>query len=167
MAAQDTSGGVLLLRSISFQLLDLQWPRLTGRFAGQPVTILTHDHSLAEASGYPGVSRVIRYPGRGRFHWRMARQAVAGQHYRQLVVPLSTAGGGGQLNLVWAGLMLPADERWLLLPDGRLQRLDWAWPGRRLLRLAVARGLWLLLLPLILLLSLVVTLSLRRLLTVR
>jgi hypothetical protein len=85
---------VLVIRSVSFQQLDLGLESIRAQFPGCAIDVLTHEHGKVPAESYACVSSAIVYPERGPF--RRGGWAPPGDSaWDAVVVPVANVTGAG------------------------------------------------------------------------
>lgn len=114
---------LLIVRSVSFQQIDLVLPAIRERFPDHRLVLLTHPHGVPIARKSPEFGEVLVYPHKGSFRvWRGAPE-LAGRSFEAVVVPVTSAGGGGFFNVFAFSFRIPAERRWMCLPAGDLAPL--------------------------------------------
>lgn len=100
---------LLVIRSVSFQQLDVSLMSIKARFPGHQIDVLTHEHGRLRAEKCPGVSAVVVYPSSGPFRRGLWRPATEGPRYDTVVVPVANASGAGFANVFdFARALAPA-----------------------------------------------------------
>lgn len=128
---------LLIVRSVSFQQLDLLLPVLSAAYPRHELHLLTHLHGVAIAKTYPQLSIVHGYPYRERFRFGRSLSGLFDGEFDAVVVPVANAGGGGYFNVLLFSFGLPARRRLICLPDGELSELTAVGLAGRVLRQAV------------------------------
>jgi len=114
---------LLIVRSVSFQQLDLLLPPLRGAFPEHRFELLTHAHGLAIARTYPEFQVVHSYPHAGSFRFGMPVPDLGSTEFDVVLVPVASMGGGGYFNVLLFAFGLAARQRLICLPDGSIRPL--------------------------------------------
>lgn len=138
---------LLIVRSVSVQQLDGCIEAIRDSFPDYSLSILTHPHGVVAVEKYPFVERVYRYRHQGAFRYGRGLEALRGERFDLVVVPVANPSGGGFFNVFLFSLSLPASRRVVWGSNGVVSELG----AGRLLRQAVVQ---LLLAPLAFLLAL-------------
>lgn len=93
-------GDVLIIRSVSFQQLDLNLPALRTVYHGQRLVLLTHAHGVKLAETYRDIAEVVVYPSDGPFTKAKVPEALKDRVFDSVVVPVTNSSGAGFFNVL-------------------------------------------------------------------
>jgi hypothetical protein len=118
-----TDQNLLLIRSISFQQLDLLMPQLKEVFPQHKFALLTHPHGVSIAQKSPAIDEVVPYPHKGTFQFWRTAPLLKGKAFDTVIIPVGSLSGGGFFNVIMYAASIPARQRLICYPDGRLELL--------------------------------------------
>ncbi len=101
---------VLVIRSVSFQQLDKNLPRIMKRFPGSEFYLLTHTHGTNRAKKYAGLAGIIDYSSRKNFTFSHLPRECREAGFDAVVVPVTNQTGAGFLNVFLMALRVGAGE---------------------------------------------------------
>lgn len=104
---------VLIIRSVSFQQLDQNLPRIAAAFPQAELYLLTHGHGLSSAAKYAGLAGTVEYDSPRNFSPWHRPATLKRMRFDEVVVPVSNLGGAGFLNVFLLALRVPARRRWM------------------------------------------------------
>ena len=136
---------LLVIRSVSFQQLDLQSENLGKRFVGYESHLLTHPHGADIAGTLNGFDEVITYQKSGNFSfWHYDRKSIA-KNYDAVVIPICNKAVFGYLNVIFFSLRIATSARYICDGHGNINKLS-PWDILKMLGLsAIAKPVALLL----------------------
>ena len=102
---------VLIIRSVSFQQLDLNLTAIAERYRDCRISILTHEHGLLLARKYQYISRVYVYPFKEGFSFLRPVKELRGKVFDTVIIPVSNLSGAGFLNVLFFSLTLKSGSR--------------------------------------------------------
>lgn len=102
---------VLIIRSVSFQQLDLNLAAIKKQYGDCRLSILTHEHGLLLTQKYQGVNQVYVYPFKGGFsYWRQAKE-LQKKVFDAVIIPVSNLSGAGFGNVLFFSLAIKCKSR--------------------------------------------------------
>lgn len=130
---------LLVIRSVSFQQLDLQSENLGKRFMGYKTHLLTHPHGSDIAGTLNGFDKVITYPKSGNFSfWHYDKNSIV-KNYDAVVIPICNKAVFGYLNVIFFSLRIATSARYICDGHGNINKLS-PWDITKMLALsAVAK----------------------------
>ena len=112
---------VLIVRSVSFQLLDKLFPKIKALFNTADFSILTHPHGVAIAQATKSYEQVISYNRMQNFtFWKPIPQELH-RSFDVVVVPVSNLSSGGFCNVLLFSLKIKASARYTCNSVGQLR----------------------------------------------
>jgi hypothetical protein len=102
---------VLIIRSVSFQQLDLNLAAITERYRGCRISILTHEHGLLLAQKYQDIDQVYVYPFKEGFNFLRPVKELRGKVFDTVIIPVSNLSGAGFLNVLFFSLTIKCQSR--------------------------------------------------------
>ena len=114
----------LIIRSVSFQLLDRQLPKILKHFGEkEEYDLLTHSHSINRAEKYEKFSEIIDYKTKGDFSFWKIPESLKDKVYDAVIVPLSNLSGAGFLNVFLLSLRIKSKSIFIINSQGKIKRL--------------------------------------------
>lgn len=104
---------MLIIRSVSFQQLDLNLPEIKKRFPDYEISLLTHAHGVALAEKYQDIAQVYVYPYTEGFSAKKKVPDLEGKTFDVLVVPVTNLTGCGFLNVLAFGTKIKSREYYM------------------------------------------------------
>lgn len=104
---------LLIIRSVSFQQLDLNLPEIMKRFPGYRISILTHEHGVELAKKYKEISHIYVYPYTESFHKKHKVPALKNKVFDAVIIPVTNITGVGFLNVLAYGLNIRSREYYM------------------------------------------------------
>jgi hypothetical protein len=101
---------LLIIRSVSFQQLDLNLPEIKNRFKDYKISLLTHEHGVKLAEKYNDINNIYVYPYRGSFNKNNTVQAINNKTFDAVIVPVTNITGYGFLNVLSYGSSLKCKD---------------------------------------------------------
>ncbi len=104
---------ILVIRSVSFQQLDQNLPRLQEAFPDAQITLLTHEHGVRMAEKYKAIQQVLVYPYKEGFRYRRKTPGIRNRTFDAVIIPVANISGTGFFNVLLFSLTVPAKRRYL------------------------------------------------------
>lgn len=104
---------LLIIRSVSFQQLDLNLPEIKKRFPDYEISLLTHAHGVALAEKYQDIAKVYVYDYTGGFSVKNKVLDLEGKSFDALLVPVTNLTGCGFLNVLAFGTKIKSREYYM------------------------------------------------------
>ena len=102
---------ILIIRSVSFQQLDLNLAAIAERYRGCRISILTHEHGLLLAQKYQDIDHVYVYPFKEGFSFLRPVKELRGKVFDTVIIPVSNLSGAGFLNVLFFSLTIKCQSR--------------------------------------------------------
>ncbi|MCP4219881.1 MAG: hypothetical protein GY765_34940 [bacterium] len=133
---------ILIVRSVSFQQLDKNMPRIAANVMPPPVELhlLTHTHGLNRAGKYALLETegIIDYQSNRNFSFFHIPPPLKKKTFDALVIPVTNRTGAGFLNVFLMGLRLKAPKLYCC----NLVSEIWEVPRVRILLRALGAGVF-------------------------
>lgn len=97
---------LLIVRSVSFQQLDLNLPEIKKQFPDYKIHLLTHEHGVKLAEKYETIEGIYIYPYVGSFNKKNKIEALNKEQFDAIIIPVTNITGVGFLNVLSYGLSL-------------------------------------------------------------
>jgi hypothetical protein len=91
---------ILIIRSVSFQQLDLNLPAIKEKYSPCKISLLTHEHGVKLAEKYTHVDKVYVYPYKDGFNLTNKVNELSNINFDVVVVPVTNINGGGFFNVL-------------------------------------------------------------------
>ena len=102
---------VLIVRSVSFQQLDLNLPAIKNQYRDCSLSVLTHEHGLLLAQKYQDIDQVYVYPFKSAFsYWRRPKE-LRRKVFDTVIIPVSNLSGVGFDNVLFYSLSFKCKSR--------------------------------------------------------
>jgi len=102
---------VLIIRSVSFQQLDLNLAAIKSQYPEWRLSVLTHEHGLLLAQKYQAIDRVYVYPFKEGFSYRRPVKELREKVFDTVIIPVANLSGAGFLNVLFFSLTLKCKSR--------------------------------------------------------
>lgn len=102
---------ILIIRSVSFQQLDLNLPAIKEKYAPCNISLLTHEHGVKLAEKYTEIKDIYVYPYKDGFNIANKVEEISNKNFDVVVVPVTNINGGGFFNVLKFSKSLNAKER--------------------------------------------------------
>lgn len=109
---------ILIIRSVSFQLLDNYLPAILEEFPGCYIDLLTHEHGHYQALQYKTVRKVYNYPGLKSFSLLCKITGVGDEDYDAVIIPVANISGSGFCNVLLFSLRIRVKKRYMYSLSG-------------------------------------------------
>lgn len=91
---------LLIIRSVSFQQLDMNLPAIRKAYPDCQVSLLTHEHGVKLAKKYKDIAQIYVYPYKGGFKKSNKVPDFADKEFEAVVVPVTNLSGVGFDNVL-------------------------------------------------------------------
>lgn len=102
---------ILIIRSVSFQQLDLNIPVIKDKYSPCSISILTHEHGVKLAEKYSYINQIYIYPYKDGFNINHKVNGLAKSNFDLVVVPVTNINGGGFFNVLNFSKSINCKER--------------------------------------------------------
>lgn len=102
---------ILIIRSVSFQQLDLNLPAIKEKYGECKISLLTHEHGVKLAEKYSDIEKIYVYPHKNGFNIKEKVDELSNIKFDVVVVPVTNINGGGFFNVLKFSKSINADER--------------------------------------------------------
>lgn len=102
---------ILIVRSVSFQQLDLNLPAIKEKYAPCNISLLTHEHGVKLAEKYSDIDKIYVYPIKNGFNIANKVKELANINFDVVVVPVTNINGGGFFNVLKFSKCINTKER--------------------------------------------------------
>jgi hypothetical protein len=125
---------LLIIRSVSFQQLDLNLPELKKAFPEYTFCLLTHPHGVELAKKYKDIDCVYTYDYKGSFQKKNKVPELEQEEFAVVIIPVTNLSGSGFDNVLQYGMSLRAKEYYMSNLVAELTKLTKATLALRKLR---------------------------------
>lgn len=101
---------LLIIRSVSFQQLDLNLPEIQKAFPNYNISILTHAHGEKLAKKYSFIKKVYIYEYEGAFNKKNKVKSLSDTEWDAVLVPVTNISGESFLNVLAFGTSIKAKK---------------------------------------------------------
>lgn len=91
---------ILIIRSVSFQQLDLNLPEIIKKYGECEISLLTHEHGVKLAKKYANIDNIYVYPYKGGFSYKNKVKELNDKEFDIVIVPVTNIDGGGFFNVL-------------------------------------------------------------------
>ncbi|MBV4428304.1 glycosyltransferase family 9 protein [Clostridium tyrobutyricum] len=102
---------ILIIRSVSFQQLDLNIAAIKDKYPGYSIDILTHEHGVKLAQKYRNIDNIYVYPYKEGFKYGNRVEEIQNKKFDIVVIPVTNISGVGFFNVLRYSKMILADKR--------------------------------------------------------
>ena len=102
---------ILIIRSVSFQQLDLNLPAIKEKYGECKISLLTHEHGVKLAEKYSDIEKIYVYPYKNGFNIDNKVKELSNINFDVVVVPVTNINGGGFFNVLKFSKDINAKER--------------------------------------------------------
>lgn len=103
---------LLIIRSASFQQLDLNLPEIRKRFPNYTISILTHEHGVKLAEKYEDIKKIYVYPYKDGFSIKRKMKKFCNKTFDAIIVPVTNISGTGFSNVFLFTLSIKAKRKY-------------------------------------------------------
>lgn len=101
---------ILIIRSASFQQLDLNLPAIKKKFPNKKICLLTHEHGLKLAEKYVDIDECIVYKEKSGFDEKLPVKELENRKFDAVIVPVSNISGVGFDNVFLFAMTINAKK---------------------------------------------------------
>lgn len=101
---------LLIIRSVSFQQLDLNLPAIEKRYNDYDISILTHEHGVKLAEKYRNIKEIYVYPYKSGFKRGKKVKEFENIKFDVVIVPVTNMHGNGFFNVLKYALSINNDK---------------------------------------------------------
>lgn len=101
---------ILIIRSASFQQLDLNLKAICQKYKGSKIHILTHEHGVKLAEKYSVIDEIYVYPYKAGFKSKNKVKALKDKKFDIVIVPVTNLSGAGFFNVLKYALTIKTDK---------------------------------------------------------
>ena len=91
---------ILIIRSVSFQQLDLNLPVIKEKYSPCSISLLTHEHGLKLAEKYSDIDKIYTYPYKEGFNIKNTVSELKNTEFDAAIVPVTNITGSGFFNVL-------------------------------------------------------------------
>lgn len=102
---------ILIIRSVSFQQLDLNLPAIKDKYGECRISLLTHEHGVKLAEKYSDIEKIYVYPYKSGFSIDNKVHELENKEFDVVVVPVTNINGGGFFNVLKFSKSIKCSER--------------------------------------------------------
>ncbi len=118
-------GKVLIIRSVSIQLLDKLLPIITKKFGNSvDYLLLTHSHSVKRVKKYRNIDKIIEYKKKGDFNIFSIPKEIKKMFFDYILIPVSNFSGAGFLNVLIMTLLLRTKNIYIINSKGEIKKIS-------------------------------------------
>jgi len=116
---------ILIIRSVSLQLLDKQLPKILEYFGKEnEYNLLTHAHSIERCKKYKGLREILKYENKRDFNLFGFPKDLKERYYDIVIIPFSNITGSGFLNVLLFSLRIKATSLYTINSRGKILKLN-------------------------------------------
>lgn len=104
---------LLIIRSVSFQQIDLNLPEIKKKFPDYKISILTHEHGIELAKKYKDICHIYVYGYSGAFKKKNRVKALMNKKFDAVIIPVTNITGVGFLNVLKYGFTIKSKEYYM------------------------------------------------------
>lgn len=101
---------VLIIRSVSFQQIDLNLKAICEKYKDSKINMLTHEHGVKLAEKYSVINDIYVYPYKSGFESRNRVKELQNSKFDVVIVPVTNLSGVGFFNVLKYALTVKADK---------------------------------------------------------
>lgn len=102
---------VLIIRSVSFQQLDLNMPAIKEKYSPCSISLLTHEHGVKLAEKYSDIEKIFTYPYKEGFNIKNKVSSLENEEFDAVIVPVTNITGSGFFNVLKFSKSIKCKER--------------------------------------------------------
>lgn len=102
---------ILIIRSVSFQQLDLNLPAIKEKYFPCSISLLTHEHGVKLAEKYSDIDKIYTYPYKEGFNIRNTVSELKNIEFDVVIVPVTNITGSGFFNVLKFSKSIKCKER--------------------------------------------------------
>lgn len=104
---------LLIVRSVSFQQLDLNLPKIRSKFPNYNLNILTHAHGVKLAEKYDDINQIYIYDYKESFNFKHKSKSLKDKKFDILIIPVSNITGAGFANVFSFALTIKSKKKYM------------------------------------------------------
>lgn len=104
---------LLIIRSVSFQQLDLNLPAIIRKFPNYNISILTHEHGVNLAKKYNNIKKIYVYKYKESFSFKRKAKNLNNKTFDILIIPVTNMTGTGFGNVFSFALTIKANKKYM------------------------------------------------------
>lgn len=112
---------ILIIRSVSFQQLDLNLPAIKKAYPDCQISLLTHEHGVKLAKKYKDIANIYVYPYKSGFKKGNKVPDLADKKFEAVIVPATNLSGAGFDNVLAYAATISSQEIVLCSVTSKLQ----------------------------------------------
>lgn len=101
---------LLIIRSVSFQQLDLNLTAIVKKYNDYEMNILTHEHGVKLAEKYSNIKKIYVYPYKSEFKKGKKVKEFENTKFDVVIVPVTNMSGAGFFNVLKYVLSINSDK---------------------------------------------------------
>ncbi|OPJ55120.1 hypothetical protein [Clostridium oryzae] len=102
---------LLIIRSVSFQQLDLNFTAIKEKYTHCNISLLTHEHGVKLAKKYKDIKNIYVYPYKEGFKAGNSVEELKQKKFDVVIVPVTNISGAGFFNVLKFSKMINANKR--------------------------------------------------------
>lgn len=114
---------LLVIRSVSFQQLDLNLLEIQKKFPGSRISLLTHEHGVKLAEKYNDIDQIYVYPYEGSFNKKYKVLELEGKSFDAIIIPVTNITGCSFLNVLAFGLGIKSKKYYMCNVISEIQEI--------------------------------------------
>lgn len=114
---------LLVIRSVSFQQLDLNLVEIQKKFPGYRISLLTHEHGVRLAEKYNNIDQIYVYPYGGAFNRKYKVLELESKSFDAIIIPVTNITGYSFLNVLSFGLGIRAKNYYMCNVISEIQEI--------------------------------------------
>lgn len=104
---------LLIIRSVSFQQLDLNLTAIRNKFPDYQINILTHEHGVKLAQKYDSIQNIYVYPYKQGFSFGKKVSEINDKKFDAVIIPVTNVTGVGFNNVFLFSMSLKSDRKYM------------------------------------------------------
>lgn len=101
---------LIIIRSVSFQQLDLNLKAIKEKYPDHEISILTHEHGVKLAEKYKDIEKIYVYPYKSGFQSGNKVKEIENVKFDVVIVPVANLSGAGFFNVLKYSLTFKTDK---------------------------------------------------------
>lgn len=102
---------ILIIRSVSFQQLDLNIAHIKAQYPDYSISLLTHEHGVKLAEKYKDIDNIYVYPYKEGFDVKNKVIELENKEFDIVIVPVTNISGNGFFNVLKFSKSIHCKER--------------------------------------------------------
>lgn len=104
---------LLIIRSVSFQQLDINIIEIKNKLPNHEIYLLTHEHGVPFAKKYKDIDNIIIYPYKKSFKFGNKVDELKDKMFDSIIIPVNNVTGLGFFNVLIYSLSIKGKKRYL------------------------------------------------------